>query len=122
MGNGSVSRPQRSRAAVRVHAKQEKLMWEALREAHDEEMERDPTVVVMGENVVQGLSSTCGGCVSGSVWCSSNDQGNRSYIECVKMHQVECCPQVAGNVKLACSCMKYRRRCWTLWRKLQSHI
>lgn len=49
-----MSRVQKSRAGVRVHAKQEKLMWEALREAHDEEMERDPTVVVMGEN---------GGCV-----------------------------------------------------------
>ena len=29
----------------------ELLMWEALREATDEEMERDPTVLVMGEDV-----------------------------------------------------------------------
>lgn len=29
--------------------KKELMMWEALREATDEEMERDPTVCVMGE-------------------------------------------------------------------------
>ena len=28
-----------------------KLMWEALREAVDEEMERDPNVCIMGEDV-----------------------------------------------------------------------
>ncbi|GMH38102.1 hypothetical protein BSKO_05986 [Bryopsis sp. KO-2023] len=39
------------RQASRIHAKNEKLMWEALREAHDEEMERDPTVLVIGEDV-----------------------------------------------------------------------
>lgn len=33
-----------------VHAvAQQKLMWEALREAVDEEMEADPTVCMMGE-------------------------------------------------------------------------
>jgi pyruvate dehydrogenase E1 component beta subunit len=30
-------------------AKKELFMWEALRQAIDEEMERDPTVCVMGE-------------------------------------------------------------------------
>lgn len=38
------------RRNVRTNAKKEKLMWEALREAHDEEMERDPTVLVIGED------------------------------------------------------------------------
>lgn len=39
--------PQRS---VRVGAQKKQLMmWEALREAVDEEMEKDPTVCVMGE-------------------------------------------------------------------------
>lgn len=32
--------------------KKQKLMWEALREATDEEMEKDPTVCVMGEQIV----------------------------------------------------------------------
>ena len=30
--------------------KKQKLMWEALREATDEEMEKDPTVCVIGEH------------------------------------------------------------------------
>ena len=30
--------------------KKQKLMWEALREAIDEEMEKDPAVCVMGES------------------------------------------------------------------------
>ena len=34
---------------MRAAAKQEKMMWETLREAIDEEMEADPTVLVMGE-------------------------------------------------------------------------
>jgi len=36
---------------VAVHAKKEKMMWEALREAIDEEMELDPNVLVIGEDV-----------------------------------------------------------------------
>lgn len=45
--------PQRqhsARRAVRVNSEKKKqlMMWEALREAVDEEMERDPTVCVMG--------------------------------------------------------------------------
>ena len=35
-------------------AKKEIMMWEALREAIDEEMERDPTVCVMGERGRKG--------------------------------------------------------------------
>lgn len=36
--------------SVRVAAQKKQLMmWEALREAVDEEMEKDPTVCVMGE-------------------------------------------------------------------------
>jgi hypothetical protein len=31
-----------------VKAGEERMMWEALREAVDEEMERDPTVCMMG--------------------------------------------------------------------------
>ena len=40
-----------ARGSVRVAAAKKKqlMMWEALREAVDEEMERDPTVCVMGE-------------------------------------------------------------------------
>ena len=45
------------RAAVRIaktHATaQQKLMWEALREAVDEEMEADPRVCMMGELMAQ---------------------------------------------------------------------
>jgi hypothetical protein len=37
------------RNSVVVSAKKEMMMWEALREAIDEEMEADPTVCVMGE-------------------------------------------------------------------------
>uniref|UniRef100_A0A7S0VAF1 pyruvate dehydrogenase (acetyl-transferring) n=1 Tax=Polytomella parva TaxID=51329 RepID=A0A7S0VAF1_9CHLO len=43
-----------SSISVKTHASTEKkeiAMWEALREAVDEEMERDPTVCVMGEDV-----------------------------------------------------------------------
>lgn len=40
--------------AVSVAAqKKQKLMWEALREATDEEMEKDPTVCVMGGHCAQ---------------------------------------------------------------------
>lgn len=43
-------RQHEARGAVRVAAaKKQLMMWEALREAVDEEMERDPTVCVMGE-------------------------------------------------------------------------
>ena len=49
------------RAAVRIaktHAiAQQKLMWEALREAVDEEMEADPRVCMMGELEVQSCVS-----------------------------------------------------------------
>eukprot|EP00879_Flechtneria_rotunda_P009713 GHRR01010162.1.p1 GENE.GHRR01010162.1~~GHRR01010162.1.p1 ORF type:complete len:271 (+),score=80.29 GHRR01010162.1:199-1011(+) len=46
-------KPQYVRGAAQVVAskKKEVMMWEALREAVDEEMERDPTVCVMGEDV-----------------------------------------------------------------------
>lgn len=37
-----------SAVATRAAAKKEKMMWETLREAIDEEMEADPTVLVMG--------------------------------------------------------------------------
>ncbi|KAK9793750.1 hypothetical protein WJX73_009922 [Symbiochloris irregularis] len=40
-----------SRCITRAAASGPKLMWEALREAVDEEMEKDPTVCVMGEDV-----------------------------------------------------------------------
>lgn len=36
----------------RAAAKKEKMMWETLREAIDEEMEADPTVLVMGARMV----------------------------------------------------------------------
>jgi pyruvate dehydrogenase E1 component beta subunit len=39
----------RGAAQVVAAKKKEIMMWEALREATDEEMERDPTVCVMGE-------------------------------------------------------------------------
>ncbi|UPR04250.1 subunit beta of pyruvate dehydrogenase E1 [Chloropicon primus] len=46
--NARVGRP----SSTRIGAEEkEMLMWEALREATDEEMERDPTVLVMGEDV-----------------------------------------------------------------------
>jgi len=56
-------------AATRVakaHATaQQKLMWEALREAVDEEMEADPRVCLMGESCPPPLvslgTSTCHG-------------------------------------------------------------
>lgn len=35
--------------SVKVYAKKEKMMWEALREAIDEEMELNPRVLVIGE-------------------------------------------------------------------------
>ena len=46
--------PRRASIAARAAAKgdpNQKMMWEALREAVDEEMERDPTVCLMGEDV-----------------------------------------------------------------------
>mmetsp|Transcript_14206 Transcript_14206/g.38522 ORF Transcript_14206/g.38522 Transcript_14206/m.38522 type:complete len:369 (+) Transcript_14206:37-1143(+) len=52
---GAVPRPARlaapARSRVAVQAKRECFMWEALREAVDEEMERDPAVCLMGEDV-----------------------------------------------------------------------
>ena len=48
-------------AAVRIAkthaAAQQKLMWEALREAVDEEMEADPRVCMMGELTWQSCAS-----------------------------------------------------------------
>lgn len=46
-------RPSRAsgRKAVLARAGKQKMMWEALREATDEEMEKDPTVCVIGEDV-----------------------------------------------------------------------
>jgi len=42
----------RRQIKARADAKaNQKLMWEAIREAIDEEMEADPTVCVMGEDV-----------------------------------------------------------------------
>lgn len=49
----SAHRQHAGRATVRVAAqKKQMMMWEALREAVDEEMERDPHVCVMGEHTV----------------------------------------------------------------------
>ncbi|PNH03488.1 Pyruvate dehydrogenase E1 component subunit beta, partial [Tetrabaena socialis] len=45
------ARPGRRAMVAAKAAKKEIMMWEALREAHDEEMERDPMVCVMGEDV-----------------------------------------------------------------------
>jgi hypothetical protein len=48
------------RATVRVAAQKKQLMmWEALREAVDEEMERDPHVCVMGEHTVVVVHTQC---------------------------------------------------------------
>lgn len=41
-----------SAVATRAAAKKEKMMWETLREAIDEEMEADPTVLVMGVQLI----------------------------------------------------------------------
>ena len=41
-------------AAQAAQDKKQKLMWEALREATDEEMEKDPTVCVIGARIVDG--------------------------------------------------------------------
>jgi hypothetical protein len=50
-----------ARRVVRVAAaKKQLMMWEALREATDEEMERDPTVCVMGERA-GGVHGQAGG-------------------------------------------------------------
>jgi hypothetical protein len=49
--NKKTAAPARRAAAAPVQAGKELMMWEALREAVDEEMERDPTVCVMGEDV-----------------------------------------------------------------------
>jgi pyruvate dehydrogenase E1 component beta subunit len=48
------------RATVRVAAQKKQLMmWEALREAVDEEMERDPHVCVMGKHSVAVVHTKC---------------------------------------------------------------
>uniref|UniRef100_A0A7S1SNE4 pyruvate dehydrogenase (acetyl-transferring) n=1 Tax=Tetraselmis chuii TaxID=63592 RepID=A0A7S1SNE4_9CHLO len=44
-------RPNAAPRSLKVKAGEERMMWEALREAVDEEMERDPTVCMMGEDV-----------------------------------------------------------------------
>lgn len=43
---------------VSAAQKREMMMWEALREGLDEEMERDPTVCLMGALV--GVAGVCG--------------------------------------------------------------
>jgi hypothetical protein len=49
----------RARQQVVVASKKKEIMmWEALREAVDEEMERDPTVCVMGKLIPSTSSST----------------------------------------------------------------
>ena len=52
-GGAHAARRAAPRRALNGNAQggKELLMWEALREATDEEMERDPTVLVMGEDV-----------------------------------------------------------------------
>jgi hypothetical protein len=53
-----VHRQHAARGTVRVAAQKKQLMmWEALREATDEEMERDPTVCVMGEHTAAVVHS-----------------------------------------------------------------
>ena len=47
--------PRTRGAAQVVKAGGEMMMWESLREAVDEEMERDPTVCIMGEPATPGL-------------------------------------------------------------------
>lgn len=37
---------------MQVKAKKEMMMWEALREGLDEEMERDPAVCIMGKHLI----------------------------------------------------------------------
>lgn len=46
---GAVRRQQRSLLKCKAQGQKQKLMWEALREATDEEMEKDPTVCVIGK-------------------------------------------------------------------------
>lgn len=70
-----VARTIRSAVAVKAE-KKEMMMWEALREGLDEEMERDPTVCLMGTLisavaiVTVALSSTPAGapCIFLSLW------------------------------------------------------
>lgn len=45
------ARPLKARFIARAQQRREMVMWEALREGLDEEMERDPAVCVMGEDV-----------------------------------------------------------------------
>jgi hypothetical protein len=50
------------RGAAQVVAsgkKKEIMMWEALREALDEEMERDPTVCLMGRSIERQCICSC---------------------------------------------------------------
>lgn len=49
--SAAVARPLKARFIARAQQRREMVMWEALREGLDEEMERDPAVCVMGEDV-----------------------------------------------------------------------
>jgi hypothetical protein len=63
------------RATVRVAAQKKQLMmWEALREAVDEEMEKDPTVCVMGEQKVTPVPA------AGINWLSDRTSGLGSVV------------------------------------------
>lgn len=76
-------------------------MWEALREAVDEEMERDPTVCVMGELLSSAaLPSSC--------WCGRTD--SRAFVPTgfpTGLAQLCCMVQARPYIRarLSCTCI-----------------
>jgi len=73
-----------ARAPVRAAAKKEKMMWETLREAIDEEMEADPTVLVMGAHATPA-ESACG-CVRmlNSLLLRLNHRTLQAFVMCYR--------------------------------------
>lgn len=68
--NGLARCAVRGAAQVVASKKKEIMMWEALREAVDEEMERDPMVCVMGKRAGVGNGPGC--CQSVNAHCPSS--------------------------------------------------
>ena len=66
LGTGRAARGSLHVAAAE---KKQKLMWEALREAVDEEMEADPTVCLMGAGPQR--SGFQGSQTTARLWCSA---------------------------------------------------
>ena len=86
-------------------------MWEALREATDEEMEKDPNVCVIGKANVK------------PVLLSLSEEGLiQSLVLAILLLPSRMVSHMLISYCTSQAEEHRRRRCWSLWGLLQSHI